>query len=186
MVFNREEVVKRAEASHTNVPDGCQLWTREIIGVASAGDFDHDGASDAEDGWKSEPRSARHPGDRNPPAGVPVSYLGGSHDNGHRAVSLGGGMIRSTDAGGTGIVATVPLNWPEVHWGLHYAGWSSTCDGVYVPKAPKPKPAPVLPGMVKAATHAVWTAKNRTEKPNQPKRRRALSKALSILRSIKF
>ena len=77
-------------------------------------------AAGCEDGWKSEPAKYKHPGDRNPPRGVPVSYLGGSHDNGHRAVSLGNGKIRSTDAGGRGVIATVPLDWPglgaEVRW----------------------------------------------------------------------
>lgn len=183
MVFNREEVVRRALASHTNTPDTCQLWTRTIIGVASAGDFDGDGAADAEDGWKLEPARAKHPGDRTPPAGVPVSYLGGSKDNGHRAVSLGGGMIRSTDAGGRGIVATVPLDFPETHWGLTYAGWSSTCDGVEIPLPPKP---PVLPPMVKDATHQVWRAKHQAEKVRQPVRLAALKRALAVLRSITF
>lgn len=136
----RAEVVERALASKINVPDTCQLWTREIFGAPSVGDFDGDGAADAEDGWKSEPPKFKHAGDRNPPAGVPVSYGGGSRDNGHRAISLGNGMIRSTDAGGHGKVATVPLDWPEKAWGLTYLGWSDTCDGWLVPNPVSPRP----------------------------------------------
>ena len=138
--YDRAEVVTRALASRTNVPNTCQLWTRTVCGAPSVGDWDSDGMSDAEDGWKSEPAKYRHPGDRNPPAGVPVSYGGGSNDNGHRAISLGHGMIRSTDAGGRGRVATVPLEWPERAWGLVYLGWSETCDGWLIPEPPAPKP----------------------------------------------
>lgn len=140
MVYNREEAARRAEASKVNTPTYCQRWTRKQFGVPSVGDFDGDGRADAEDGWKSEPLKYRHPGDRRPPRGVPVSYGGGRKDDGHRAVSLGNGMIRSTDAGGLGRVATVPLDWPERHWGLHYLGWSDSCDGVLIPKPPAPAP----------------------------------------------
>ena len=139
--YDRDEAVARAKASTTNVPNTCQLWTREIFGAPSVGDFDGDGSADAEDGWKAEPAKYKHPGDRNPPPGVPVSYGGGSRDNGHRAISLGGGMIRSTDAAGWGHVGTVPLDWPERAWGLHYLGWSETCDGWLIPEPPAPKPA---------------------------------------------
>jgi len=120
-----------------NVPRTCQFVTRGWLDAPSAGDFDGDGAADAEDGWKKEPPSARR-FDRNPPAGYPVTYLGGSEDNGHRALSAGriNGVthIRSTDAGGTGRVATVPLDFPEKEWGLNYAGWSTTMDGVPIPR----------------------------------------------------
>lgn len=146
--YDRAQAVARALASKTNVPNTCQLWTRTMFGVPSVGDFDGDGAADAEDGWKSEPAKYRHPGDRDVPAGVPVSYGGGSADNGHRAVSLGGGMIRSTDAGGWGKIATVPLDWPEKAWGLTYLGWSDTCDGYLIPEPPEPeppKPEPLTP-----------------------------------------
>ncbi len=149
-IYNRAQAVARALASKTNEPNGCQIWTRGIFGAPSVGDYDQDGRADAEDGWKAEPAKYKHPGDRHPPAGVPVTYLGGSHDDGHRAVSLGGGLIRSTDAAGSGHVATVPLDWPEKHWGLKYAGWSESCDGHLIPLAPPvkeksvlaPKPAP--------------------------------------------
>lgn len=139
MVRNRAEVVKVAASTNFNVPDTCQLVVRTWFDAPSVGDFDGDGAADAEDGWKSEPAIRRH-FDRNPPAGVPVSYLGGSRDNGHRALSLGNGKIRSTDAGGSGRVATVDLDWPEKVWGLKYAGWSETIDGVLIPMPPPPPP----------------------------------------------
>lgn len=143
MVFNREEAAKRAEAARTNDVGMCQLWTRTMFGAPSAGDRDLDGDADAVDGWKSEPTSARHPGDRNPPRGVPVSWSGGRNGHGHRAVSLGGGMVRSTDAPSAGLVGTVDLGWFERHWGLTYLGWSETITGIVIPKPPAPAPAPL-------------------------------------------
>lgn len=171
--YNRAQIAARAKASTTNVPGTCQLWTRTICGAPSAGDFDGDGSADAEDGWKAEPAKYKHSGDRNPPAGVPVAYGGGSRDNGHRAISLGNGMIRSTDARGAGKVATVPLNWPEKQWGLTYLGWSETCSGLLIPQAPKPqtpttppsgesKPRVLKKGSTGAAVKRLQTALNKT------------------------
>jgi len=138
-MYNREQAAQRAEASHTNSPGTCQLWTRTMFGAPSAGDRDHDGDADAVDGWRSEPLHAKHE-DRNAPRGTPVAWAGGAHGFGHRAISLGNGMIRSTDAGGSGKVATVSLNWVEQHWGLRYLGWSETMTGLAIPLPPKPKP----------------------------------------------
>jgi len=149
MVYDREEAVRRALAQDTNVPDTCQLTTRTWCQVRSAGDLDGDGAADAEDGWKSEPAGFRRY-DREPLDGAPVSYLGGSRDNGHRALAVPGRsrdglrLIRSTDAGGRGRVATVDILWPVREWGLMYAGWSLTCDGVLGESDP-PKPVRVEP-----------------------------------------
>lgn len=142
MVNGREEAARNAERSMTNTPGFCQLWTRNLYGAPSSGDVDRDGDSDAVDGWKSEPTSARHPGDRRPPRGTPVAWGGGARGFGHRAISLGPNkegiyMIRSTDAGGSGKVATVPLSFPEERWGLTYLGWSETITGQVIP-VPKP------------------------------------------------
>lgn len=142
MVYNRDEAVARARASLTNVPGTCQKWTREIFGAPSAGDRDGDGDADAVDGWNSEPVSARHPGDRKPPAGVPVAFSGGSKGYGHRAVSLGKGQIRSTDMAGPyykpGQVGTCSIEQVEKAMGIKYLGWSETITGLTIPKAPKP------------------------------------------------
>jgi hypothetical protein len=134
-----KQAVAASLATHHNVPRSCQFTTRIWLDAPSAGDFDGDGMADAEDGWKKEPATARR-FDRNPPAGYPVYYSGGSQDNGHRALSLGHGKIRSTDAGGSGVTATVDLDWPERNWGLKYGGWSTTMDGVPIPPDKKPKP----------------------------------------------
>lgn len=140
MVYNREDAARRAEKARTNTPGTCQLWTRTIFGVESAGDRDRDGDADAVDGWLSEPKAHRHPGDRNPPRGVPVSFDGGSRGFGHRAVSLGKGRIRSTDmtAGGylAGNVGTTTIEQIERSMGVRYLGWSNTITGHVIPLPP--------------------------------------------------
>jgi hypothetical protein len=164
----------------TNVPGTCQFVTRGWLDAPSAGDFDADGAADAEDGWKKEPASAKR-FDRNPPAGYPVAYLGGSKDNGHRAISAGriNGVthIRSTDAGGPGRVATVPLDFPEKNWGLKYAGWSKTMDGVPIPPDKHTRGFHIdrsLRQLIRAERHA----------PQHSLRHSKIQRAIAVLKSL--
>lgn len=146
MVHNREQAARLAEASKTNKPGTCQLWTRDRFDAPSAGDQDGDKDADAVDGWKSEPVSARH-FDRNPPRGVPVAFKGGSKGYGHRAVSLGGGRIRSTDMSNgryaPGKVGTATIAQIEAAMGVEYLGWTPTISGIMIPLPLAPKP-PVL------------------------------------------
>lgn len=131
-VRTAEQAATRAQASSINRPGTCQLWTRELFNAPSVGDVDHDGDADAVDGWKREPAQAKFT-NRNPPRGAPVAWSGGSHGYGHRAISLGDGMIRSIDVGGPGRVGTVHLGWFEKNWGLHYLGWSATISRLLIP-----------------------------------------------------
>lgn len=160
MVRNREEAVQAALATTRNTPRMCQAVTRGWFLAPSVGDFDGDGAADAEDGWKQEPAWAKH-ADRKPPRGTPVAWGGGSSDNGHRALSLGPigpqgqYMIRSTDGGGSGVTATVPLDFPERQWGMPYLGWSETISGIKIPLPPAPEPPkPPAPPKVNNITKA--------------------------------
>lgn len=135
MVVTREEAAARALAAvgNPNIPDTCQLWTRGIFDAPSAGDQDHDSDADAVDGWLAEPPDARHPGDRNPPDGVPVSWRGGTNGHGHRAVTAGGRVV-STDAPTRGQIGIVDLGWFETNWGLTYLGWSDSITGITIPQ----------------------------------------------------
>lgn len=126
----RKQGVASAMASGVNVPRYCARWTRERFGVGPLGDYDGDGAADAEDMWKAA--QSKHRGDRTPPRGVPVFWGGGSSDNGHAAVSLGGGLVRSTDAAGSGRVGTVSIDFPEKQWGMPYLGWSDDLYGYFI------------------------------------------------------
>lgn len=87
--------------------------------------------SRAIDGWNGSPM--KHAGDRNPPIGALVYYSaassGATAGDGHVAIYVGGGMIRSTDAAGYGLNATVPLDWPERNWGRRYLGWTGDVLG---------------------------------------------------------
>jgi len=133
--FSREEAADRALASKTNVPGTCQAMVRLWLGAPSAGDQDHDGDSDAVDGWKSEPVRFRHLGDRTPPRGVPMAWSGGSSGFGHRALSLGVNhkgvhLIRSTDMSEDGhympgVTGTVTFKQISTAMpALRYTGWS--------------------------------------------------------------
>lgn len=147
-IRSRAQAARAAAESKTNVPGTCQLWTRTQYGAPSAGDRDRDGDADAVDGWRSEPPRFRHT-DRRPPRGVPVAWSGGRNGFGHRAISLGGGLIRSTDAGGPGKVATVELGWVERTWGLTYLGWSESITGIEIPYNPREEwPEPEIPPTV--------------------------------------
>jgi len=135
-----------------NVPGTCQFVVRGWLDAPSAGDFDGDGAADAEDGWKSEPLSARHT-DRTGRPGFPAAFLGGSHDNGHRALFVAPGVLRSTDFDGAtkryraGHVGEGTVQEVADAMNVTYAGWSETIDGEKIPVPVKPKPHPI--------THAV-------------------------------
>lgn len=127
MARTRSEVVAAARASISYTPRMCMQWTRVQAGIPAVGDFDGDGAADAEDGWKASIN--KHPDDRKPPAGTFPWWGGGSQDNGHVNVSLGpdkNGVywVRGTDSPKTGLIGTVPLDWVEKTWGMEYLGWT--------------------------------------------------------------
>lgn len=131
-----------------NTPGTCQLSTRGWYNAPSVGDVDGDGDSDAVDGWESEPPQYRHPGDRNPPAGVPLAFHGGSKGQGHRCIRLyHDGRLRSTDmlnnhysAGHTSTVyaptTSDAIAIIEHSMNVIYTGWTETIDGHRIPKLP--------------------------------------------------
>lgn len=59
--------------------------------------------------------------------GAPMYYRGGQY--GHVVLYVGNGMVRSTDAGGAGKMATVPIEWFQRAWGYEYVGWSEDLGG---------------------------------------------------------
>jgi hypothetical protein len=121
---NAAETVAAAEASSYNVPGHCLGWTREQADIPSR-------YTDAATAW--EHAHGRHPRDANPPKGAAVYWTGGSNGYGHVAVSLGHGLVRSSDAGGAGVVATVPLRQLTREWHLTYVGWADSINGYTIP-----------------------------------------------------
>lgn len=124
MVYNAEKTADRATADTTNDPGYCLQQCRIWAGIDAR-------YADAATAWRNT--NDRHPGNRNPPRGSMVYWTGGSHGYGHIACSLGNGRVRSTDAGGSGRVATVDLGWVENNWGLPYAGWAWDVNEVTIP-----------------------------------------------------
>lgn len=133
------QAVAAAKATKTNIPGTCQAKVRTWLDAPSAGDFDGDGAADAEDGWKSEPLSARRY-DKTGRPGYPAAFLGGSHDYGHRALFVAPGVVRSTDFNGVtkryqaGVVGNGTVDQVASAMGVTYAGWSVTMDGEPIPR----------------------------------------------------
>lgn len=182
MTNTRGQAVKNALASTAYDVGMCMKWTRTMLGRDSVGDVDRDGDADAVDGWKS--CKHRHPDDRNPPAGVPVFWSGGSKGHGHAALSLGGGMIRTIDRPTSGRVGTVPLSDPERAWGLHYLGWAEDIGGLLIPlDAPaKVDPKPLTaPGRIARARLLLRRAEARAEKRGDRARLKAIRTALRAL-----
>lgn len=93
-------------------------------------------------------------GDRNPPRGSICYWTGGSHGYGHAAVSVGNQRIRTTDAPSPGYVSSQPLDWPETHWGLRWAGWAWDVNDQTIPHdepPPEPEEDP-MPDFINAKT----------------------------------
>lgn len=124
MVNNAETTAREAENTHENDPGMCLQWSRQRAAIASL-------YGDAATAWRNT--NDPHPGDRFPPRGAMAYWSGGSQGYGHIAVSVGGGWVRSTDAGGRGRVATVEIGWPGEAWGLPYAGWAWDVNEITIP-----------------------------------------------------
>ena len=75
--------------------------------------------------WRNAKK--KHTGRKNIPVGAPVYYEGGRH--GHIVIYVGDGMVRSSDAGGAGRMATVPIDWFKQAWGYTFVGWSEDIGG---------------------------------------------------------
>lgn len=124
MVRDAEATARSAEAETTNVPGMCLQWSRQRADIPARW-------GTAAIAWANAER--RH-ADRNAPRGAFVFWTGGSKGFGHIAVSLGGGNVRSTDAGGSGLVATRSIAWFAANWPSQtYAGWTDNVNGVTVP-----------------------------------------------------
>ena len=85
----------------------------------------------------------RHPGDKHPPAGAPVFWDHGTHNNyGHVAISVGGGKVRSTGIGRQTDIGEVTIDQLSRSWGRRYLGWSEDLYGMRVPGLAVPAHVP--------------------------------------------
>lgn len=190
-ILSRQKAVEKALKQTTNVPGTCQLATRQWYNAPSVGDVDKDGDADAVDGWKSEPANAKR-FDRFPPRGYPVAFGGGSKGYGHRAISLGNGMIRSTDMENgrykKGVVGNATIWEIEASMGVHYLGWSTTISGFAIPDDSEPLPPgggtvnPKRPKFVRRALKNIRKQLATNPGPDQTER---LNRAKDALLEIK-
>ena len=97
----------------------------------------------------------QHPGDADPPTGVPVYWsaakAGPFKGAGHVALSLGHGLVRSTAWPKSGRIGTVSIDDLTRAWGRTYLGWSEDLNGVRVYSAPAPRP--VAPAAAPVTIH---------------------------------
>ncbi|QWF23369.1 CHAP domain-containing protein [Nocardioides sp. LMS-CY] len=121
---NAAQTAASAMESTTNEPGQCLGWAREQAGIPSK-------YAAATTAWRHA--SGRHTGNATPPRGAAVYWTGGSSGHGHVAISLGNGLVRSSDAGGSGTVATVPIRYFDREWDLEYAGWAGSINGYAIP-----------------------------------------------------
>ena len=124
MTRNAEQTASNAEAQTHNDPGMCLQWSRQRADIAAL-------HPDAATAWKHA--TNRHKGDPGVPRGGMAYWTGGSKGYGHIAVGVGGGKVRSTDAGGSGKVATVSVGYIADVWGLTYAGWADNVNDVVIP-----------------------------------------------------
>lgn len=75
----------------------------------------------------------RHPGDRSPPLGAPLFYAGGQYGHIVVCTKADAEKIRSTDMPYAGVVNEGALDWPVIHWGQEYLGWTGDLNGVDLP-----------------------------------------------------
>jgi hypothetical protein len=127
MVRNAEGTARAAEATRFNRPglclQQCRLWA-DIPPKYPTATTAWNHAND------------RHHFGREIPRGAMAYWTGGSNGFGHIAVGMGGpgSPLRSTDAGGRGVVATHTLAWFDANWpSLNYAGWAWNVNEVNIP-----------------------------------------------------
>lgn len=133
MARTASQAISWAKGRATYATRMCLQFVRLAFGLAAR-------YPDAATAWREA--KYRHAGDKNPPAGVPVFWTGTK--NGHVAMSLGGGLVRSTDVPAKGKVGNVSIATLTARWGMTYVGWAEDLNGVRVYTAPKP-PAPKPP-----------------------------------------
>jgi hypothetical protein len=106
----------------------CLHYVWQAFAQAGAAGLANGNYGTATAGWYGSP--GKHPGDRNPPAGVPVWWgpKPGS-DAGDVVISLGGGRVVATDYPYYGVVGVCTLAERERQIGRPYLGWTETMLG---------------------------------------------------------
>lgn len=115
----------RAQVGDRYPAGWCLRWAASVFGVPGVGDWDGDGANDAEDFWKAAVARGQVIETTDPseiPAGSMVMWTGGSHDHGHAAVAIGDGHMISTDLPFRNSIGEVDIDLVRKAWGLKLVG----------------------------------------------------------------
>jgi hypothetical protein len=193
-VLDKKAAIDRALAQHTNTPNFCQGTVVDWYEAPHVGDVDGDGDADAIDGWDSEPKKYRHPGDRNPPPGVPLAF---GKRFGHRCITLlNPGRLRSTDMSGnayspgttgtvTGTTTSDAIAVIERVMDHNYLGWTETISGQLIPGFPqKPGKPPVQQTRGSRVDLSIRKLRRAHVVSKNPARAKLLAAAIAILRKI--
>lgn len=125
------------------------------------------------DAWNKS--GGKHPGDRNPPAGVPVWWgAKASSSAGDVVISLGGGRVAVTEPPGAGLVTgSCTLDERERQVGRPYLGWTEQIFDVPIEFAWVAAPETEVNEAVRAQQE--WLNANRGEKLDEDGRRGPLT-----------
>jgi hypothetical protein len=126
----------------------CLVFVRSAFGVPAQ-------QPDAASAWANAERKHPVTSGVQVPRGVPVFWTGGSHGDGHVALSRGGGSVWTTDFVREGKVDVARIDDITRGWGLKLAGWTEDINGVtvYTPPKPAPEPKPSEPRRKQPRAH---------------------------------
>jgi hypothetical protein len=131
-----QAAVNNARRYTRNRDDMCLLEVQTWMQAPWSGPY-------AEDAWRRW--GGQHPGDKNPPPGVPVYWHSPRHRYGHIALSVGGGRVRSTDYPRNTYVGEATIDEISRWGGYTYLGWSDRFSGGPIPDIGAPAPRPPTP-----------------------------------------
>jgi hypothetical protein len=121
-----EKALQRAAATKSCLEGMCLYHVRRYFGIPRKYDSAHDAWLHARN---------RHSG--TPPRGAVVFWRSRSVSGqyGHIALSLGGGIVRSTDWPYAGHVSNAKISDISIKWGLDYDGWTWNLNdhGIWAP-----------------------------------------------------
>jgi hypothetical protein len=108
-----------AAVGHSNIPRMCLMYVHDWLGIGAR-------YPTAIAAWAAA--RDKHARDANPPAGVPVFFLGAERP-GHVALSIGGGKIVSTDWPHAGHIGQTTITELASTWHHTYLGWTGDLNG---------------------------------------------------------
>jgi hypothetical protein len=145
--------------SYTNINPGYCLhyvWTA----YAAHGAWSNETYPTAYSAWLGS--SGQHPGDRNPPEGVPVYWGPRSNSSaGDVVISIGNGRVAATDWPYNGRTGTCTIDEREKQIGRPYLGWTDNMLGNPILQV-QPKPEPPKKRKGTKMIHAAWREDNGT------------------------